>query len=237
MPKKPTKRRKSTGGLEDQLVVQLLPVKKCKPHPKNAREHDEDNIRSIMTSLKSFGQRSPIVLNEDFEIVKGNGTHESACRLGWKEIRCVQHTFSSKAEEVAYMLADNKTNDLSRFNFTGLTANLKELQEAEFDLETTGFQDFETRPLLGAADWTPPEAGPAPEVASSNRLVFTDAEYQTIERAVTEVRRQWKAKDPAKADSMTDSECVVQALTSFCVRMERTRNTSTEKKPVRRRTR
>jgi len=39
------------------------PLEAILPDPKNARTHDENNLRAIVASLRQFGQRKPIVVN------------------------------------------------------------------------------------------------------------------------------------------------------------------------------
>lgn len=137
------------------MDVQTVPITALNPHPKNSRHHDETNLRAIMASLRKHGQRTPIVANPDGYVVKGNGTLEAAQRLGWREIGVLFHLFPSEAHEIAYMVADNKTGDLSEFNFQFLTENLQELQDAGFDMESTGFSEYEIEPLLSTRDWEP----------------------------------------------------------------------------------
>jgi len=149
-------KRKRKNPMRNDLEVHLIPIEQVGPHPKNSRHHPESNLQAIMSSLQKFGQRSPICVNPDSgHIVKGNGTWEAAVRLGWKEIKCVYHRFKTAADEIAYMVADNKTNDLSEFNFQHLAENLKELSAADYDVTQTGFTEQEAAPLLKAEYWNP----------------------------------------------------------------------------------
>jgi len=60
-----------------------VPVQRIKVDPRNARKHDEDNLKSIAASLQKFGQRVPLVVNETTGLIeKGNGTFQAAQQLG-----------------------------------------------------------------------------------------------------------------------------------------------------------
>jgi hypothetical protein len=170
-------KRKNPLSRQDDLHAALINVEEVGPHPKNSRHHSEANLQAIMSSLQKFGQRSPIVVNPDsMHIVKGNGTWESAVRLGWKQIKCVYHRFKSEADEVAYMVADNKTNDLSEFNFQHLAENLKELSAANYDVTITGFTEQEASPLIKAKYWSPDDVkGSKPSVEEVEHPAITKA--------------------------------------------------------------
>lgn len=167
------------------LQIKKTKPSRLKPHPKNVRLHDERNIGAIMTSLEEFGQRTPVVVNKAFQVLKGNGTLEAIKRLGWDEVQYVQVTFLSPEKELAYMIADNKTGDLSEFDFAGLYGILKELQDVGgIELEVTGFESFELKPLFNAQNWqpkTPSDVELTQETAY--RIQFNESQTRIIKAA------------------------------------------------------
>jgi hypothetical protein len=134
------------------MKIDHMDLDKLKAHPRNARLHDEKNIQAIMRSLQRFGQRTPLVMGSSGYIIKGCGTLEAMKRLGIKVIAVVRAKLTPE-EELAYALADNKTTDLSQFDFQGVGSILKDLQ-GKIDLSETGFADFELEPLL-EGNWDP----------------------------------------------------------------------------------
>ncbi len=70
--------------------MKRVSVSRLEPHPKNARRHPEENIKIIVKSLKTFGQVTPLVINEKMQVLKGNGTLEAIKRLGWKKAKCIE---------------------------------------------------------------------------------------------------------------------------------------------------
>ncbi len=124
-------------------------VKKLKPHPKNARVHNEKNIKGIMSSLESFGQMTPIVVwSKRNYVIKGCGTLLAAKRLGWKHINIVRADSLSSDDALKYSIADNKTTDDSEFDKNMLEHIMKSMSDKGIDLSDTGFCDYEIEPLL-----------------------------------------------------------------------------------------
>ncbi len=123
------------------MKIERIAITKLIPDPTNARTHDEKNLSAIEGSLKEFGQRKPIVITQDNIIAAGNGTVEAAKRLGWIEMDVVRVPADWDADRIkAYALADNRTAELAEWNPEVMAAQLLDLQEAGFDIESFGFE-------------------------------------------------------------------------------------------------
>jgi ParB-like chromosome segregation protein Spo0J len=109
------------------------------PDPNNARKHDEKNLASIKGSLAKFGQQTPIVIDSNNVILKGNGTVEAAKQLGWANVKCIRTTLETNTDKVAYALADNRSSELAAWNMDVLGSELLALQEDNFDISEIGF--------------------------------------------------------------------------------------------------
>lgn len=156
-----------------------------------------------MISLQRFGQQSPIVVDDQDQVIKGNGTLEAAKRLGWTEIQIVRTDLSGDEAE-AYAIADNKTGDLSEFNFEKLAGRLKHLEERGIDLESTGFQKFELEPLL-QADWSAGSTEmPEDTTKGKHVLTFTDEEWAMVQKAIKGIREL-----ETEYDTETDTAALV----------------------------
>ena len=117
--------------------------------PRNARKHSSENLEAIKRSLKTFGQRKPIVVTSEGVVVAGNGTLESAKSLGWSEIFTVEIPSDWTEDQVkAFAIADNRTAELAEWDSNLLATQLLELEEIEFDLADVGFpkQDLDNEP-------------------------------------------------------------------------------------------
>lgn len=196
-------RHPATGSTK--LSVESVATTILQYHPKNVRLHDERNIQAIARSLETYGQRTPIVINASNHVLKGNGTLEAALRLGWESIEVVQVTHLSPEEELAYMLVDNKTGDLSEFDLEGLASAFHELESMGFELDATGFSDFEYQPLM-SADFTPPDPGAEPK--NTSRLVFTEEDFATLEKA----GNLWNS---VNGEELRLADCLVSIASSY----------------------
>ena len=108
--------------------------------PSNLRIHNETNLNSIEASLKRFGQRKPIVVNNENVVLAGNGQLIAAKKLGWTEVQIVRTPPNwTSQDEVAYAIADNRTNDLSHFNNQELLQTLENFDLTE--IESMGFSE------------------------------------------------------------------------------------------------
>jgi hypothetical protein len=111
--------------------------------PANARiNHDVDRIAA---SLSQYGQRTPIVVNtrENGKIEKGNGTWKAAKALGWSHIAVVAED-DDPMTAVGYGITDNRTSDLSGWDFDVLDQLISSLDDDVF----TGFKEGEWEEIV-----------------------------------------------------------------------------------------
>ena len=105
------------------------------PYDRNAKVHDERQIRNIANSIKRFGWKQPGVITQDDVVVIGHGRRAASLRLGCKMPVIV---IDKKAEELTdddirvLRLADNITNE-SPWDF-----ELKDTEMSELDFD--GFE-------------------------------------------------------------------------------------------------
>lgn len=130
-------------------VVERVPIGSVTRQGRNHNRHEEADLQAIALSLQAFGQQSPIVVDADGVILKGNGTHQAAEeRLGWTHILVVRSPLRGEAA-LAYSIADNQTGRKSRYDYEILGEQVQELNYAQFDMLVLGFEAHELAPLLG----------------------------------------------------------------------------------------
>jgi ParB-like chromosome segregation protein Spo0J len=98
-----------------------------RPDPKNARRHDAKNIEAIKKSIAIFGQQKPIVIDDQDQVIAGNGTLEAAKQLGLTTLKCVVSDLDT-IEKKAYAIADNRTGELAEWDVPELTEQLADLK-------------------------------------------------------------------------------------------------------------
>lgn len=128
------------------LRALAVPIDSLNLDPANARLHDEKNLAAITGSLARFGQRLPIVVQEQGRIVRaGNGRVMAAKALGWSHIAAVV-VDESEVEATAFAIADNRSSELAQWDDEALAKLLQSLPGDA--LAATGFSDDELAELL-----------------------------------------------------------------------------------------
>ena len=124
------------------LKINYLPPATLHPHPRNARQHSEKQIRQLAASIRSFGFNAPVLVDESNQILAGHGRVAAALKLGLEQVPTVRIDHLDKTERRAFMLADNRLAELSQWNEEVLALELEELSviDAPFEITDTGFE-------------------------------------------------------------------------------------------------
>jgi DNA modification methylase len=131
------------------MLVEMRPIASIRPYDNNPRLNDAA-VDAVAASIKAFGFRQPIVVDEDDVIVVGHTRYKAALKLGMKEVPVHVAVGLSPAQAKAYRLADNQTATMSQWDDDKLPLELAALLEMDFDLKLTGFSEDELLRLLGS---------------------------------------------------------------------------------------
>jgi hypothetical protein len=146
------------------MHVEMRPIDTIRPYQNNPRLNDA-GVDAVAASIRAFGFRQPIVVDEEGIIIVGHTRYKAALKLGLEEVPVHVAMGMSKAQAKAYRIADNQTATLSSWDSDKLPLELAQLQEMEFDLNLTGFSADELMRLLGSEQnegLTDPDAIPEP---------------------------------------------------------------------------
>lgn len=120
------------------MEVQYIDIQKLKPYDKNPRINGAA-IEYVKKSIKANGFNQPLVVDQDLTICVGHTRMLAAKELGLETIPCYVKEMT-KAQFIAYNLADNKTSEYSHWDKGLLAENFAELQLIDDELlEGTGF--------------------------------------------------------------------------------------------------
>lgn len=119
------------------MEIIKLHTNKVKPYENNPRDNKKA-VDKVAASIKEFGFKVPIVIDNDNVIVAGHTRLKAAEKLGLKEIPCVRAGELTPQQVKAYRLADNKTTELSTWDFTKLEEEMAQIMET--DMESFGFE-------------------------------------------------------------------------------------------------
>jgi hypothetical protein len=133
------------------------------PHNPNARTHKQKQVRKIADSMARFGFCSPILIDDDDQIIAGHGRVEAAKILGLTAVPALRLSHLSGAEKRAYVLADNRLAELAVWDKEILAIELQGLRDLNFEIESTGFDMSTIDVILGGTDEGRAERTDGPE--------------------------------------------------------------------------
>ena len=129
------------------MEVEIRDIASIRPYEKNPRDNDAA-VDAVAASIRQFGFRQPIVVDEGGVIICGHTRYKAALKLGLKQVPVHVAKDLTPDQVKAYRIADNKTAELAEWNMELLPIELKDLQAANFDLSMLGFDQEELAMLL-----------------------------------------------------------------------------------------
>jgi len=114
------------------MLIEMWPISWPKPYPGNPRVND-DAVPAVAQSIKTFGWRQPIVVDESRTIIVGHTRLKAAHRLALTEVPVHIARDLTPDQVCAYRLAENKISELAEWNMELLPVEPGQLQSADFD--------------------------------------------------------------------------------------------------------
>jgi len=146
------------------MQIEIRDIATIRPYDRNPRDNDTA-VDAVAASIRQFGFRQPIVVDDLGVIVCGHTRYKAALKLGLKQVPVHVAKDLTPDQVKAYRIADNKTAELAEWNMELLPIELKDLQAADFDLSMLGFDQEELAKLLDGGvqgGLTDPDDVPAP---------------------------------------------------------------------------
>jgi len=130
------------------------PLSKLRPFERNPRQHSTAQIDQIARSIKEWGWTIPILVDEHGMILAGHGRVLAGKQLGLVEAPVIIAAGWTAEQKRAYVIADNKLQENSRWDDALLGIELEDLNDVGFDLSLIGITDKDVGRLLGNGDDT-----------------------------------------------------------------------------------
>ena len=131
--------------IENKLISEL------KAHPKNPRKHPRELIERLKKSIQEYGFTNPVLVSKDNKILAGHARCKAAKELGINEVPTLKLDFEG-AKADAYVIIDNKLNEMSEWDIPILVDLIKEIEQSDFDVSLTGFDEDEISDLFSNAN-------------------------------------------------------------------------------------
>lgn len=124
-----------------ELRITMTATEELVPYAGNAKEHPDEQIEQIVSSIESFGFNDPVAVWHDGEgqpvIVEGHGRVLAAQRMGMAELPTIALDHLTDEQRRAYVHVHNQTTLTSGFDLEVLQQELAALPE--FDWGAYGF--------------------------------------------------------------------------------------------------
>ena len=122
------------------MIISEKKLGDIRPYEKNPRKNDTA-VQYVAESIKQFGFKVPIVIDNNDVIVAGHTRWKAAKKLGLETVPCVVADDLTDEQIKAFRLADNKVAEKAEWDFDLLSEELDEL--FDFDMAVLGFDDAE----------------------------------------------------------------------------------------------
>src|SRR5438128_2263535 len=147
---------------EISMDIQIWPIDKLVFYARNPRKNDAA-VDRMCGSIREFGFKIPCLVRSDGEVIDGHLRLKAARKLGLAEIPVILCDEWTPAQVKAFRILVNRSATWADWDEDLLALELQEIQEADFDLDLTGFDPGEIDNfLIGAEDEEAEAAPPLP---------------------------------------------------------------------------
>ena len=133
------------------MEILKLKISDLKQHPKNPRKHPKELLERLKRSIGEYGFTNPVLVSKDNKILAGHARCKAAKELGISEVPVIRLDFDG-AKADAYVIIDNKLNELSEWDIPLLESLIKDIEKSDFDVTLTGFDLTEIDELFSKSD-------------------------------------------------------------------------------------
>lgn len=105
----------------------VLKIDQIRPYWRNPRNIPPEAVKAVRTSIEEYGYRQPIVVDEENVVVVGHTRLEALKDMGYKSAE-VYITDLPEEKVKEYRLADNRTGELSSWDFDMLVTELRDTE-------------------------------------------------------------------------------------------------------------
>jgi len=135
------------------MEIKNINIGDLKPYKNNPRKN-AGAVDYVANSIKEFGFKVPIIIDKNNEVVAGHTRLLAAKKLGLETAPCIIADDLTPEQIKAFRLADNKTHELSYWDFDLLNIELSDITNYDmgdfgFDIEKLSFDTSNVSDELG----------------------------------------------------------------------------------------
>ena len=150
------------------MKLEVVKINDLNPLEKNVRKHNDKQIDELIKSVEQFGQTRAMVIDEDNNILIGNGLYFALVKMNKADVQCYRKTGLSEVEKKKLILSDNKIYSLGADNYDEINNYIQEITGMG-DFEIAGYDKFILEQMTATDEQV--------EEAISNYGVITDVKY------------------------------------------------------------
>lgn len=116
------------------MKAEMIKVGDIVPFERNAKKHDERQIKNVMESIKQFGMAQPLVVDKNNVLIIGHCRLIACKRLKMEEVPVWRMDDLTPEDVDRLRLLDNKLNE-SEWDMDLLAMDVPELDFSDFDID------------------------------------------------------------------------------------------------------
>lgn len=136
--------------MEKELTIVYVPIESIRPYENNPRRN-EGAVDAVAESIRQCGYVSPIVVDENNEILAGHTRLAAVQSLGMQEVPVIVRKGLTEDQKRKYRILDNKTAELAGWDYTKLEIELEGLDFEGFDFGLDNMESLNIDELFAPA--------------------------------------------------------------------------------------
>lgn len=168
------------------MKIETIKINDLKPLEQNVRKHNEKQIAELTKSVEQFGQTRAIVVDEDNNILIGNGLYIALKTMGKDTCDIHRMVGLSEKDKKKLILADNKIFSLGVDDYEGIEKYINDItMDGTFDIP--GFDEEVLKQMTMSMEETVKEI--------ENYGVVTDEKLTTENKPLEDTPREDNAPE------------------------------------------
>lgn len=190
--------------------VEMINVNILKEYDNNPRINKK-SIEKVADSIRSYGWKVPIVVDDDMVILAGHTRLSAAKLLNIDEVPVHIAKDLSEEQKTAYRIMDNKSQDYSEWDNKLLGLEFEKLSSSNFELDMTGFNleeinkitdgvflEFDSPDLeMSENEWQVDDVHIPETNVKQFMLLFNIQDIEEIKKMVEVLRDIYKIESPS----------------------------------------